>query len=44
MNTNNKLTSIFGTIQDPKSHTNQLNDLVDILLIEIISVICVAEL
>lgn len=43
MNTNNKLISIFGNVEDPRSHINQLHDLVDILLIGIISVICGAE-
>ena len=43
MNTNNKLMSIFGTIDDPRSHINQQHDIVDILLIGIISVICGAE-
>ena len=43
MNTDNKLMSIFGTIDDPRSHINKLHDLVDILLIGIISVICGAE-
>ena len=35
--------SIFGSIKDPRSHINQLHDLVDILLIGIISVISGAE-
>jgi len=43
MDTDNKLMSIFGTIDDPRSHINKLHDLVDILLIGIISVICGAE-
>jgi predicted transposase YbfD/YdcC len=43
MDTNNKLISIFGNVEDPRSHINQLHDLVDILLIGIISVICGAE-
>jgi len=43
MNSDNKLISIFGSVQDPRSHINQLHDLVDILLIGIISVICGAE-
>ncbi len=43
MNTNNKLVSIFGNIEDPRSHINQLHNLVDVLLIGIISVICGAE-
>ena len=43
MNSDNKLMSIFGTIEDPRSHINQLHNLIDILLIGIISVICGAE-
>jgi predicted transposase YbfD/YdcC len=43
MNMDNKLMSIFGSIDDPRSHINQLHNLVDILLIGIISVICGAE-
>ena len=43
MNTNGRLISIFGNVEDPRSHINQLHDLVDILLIGIISVICGAE-
>jgi len=43
MDTDNKLVSIFGSIEDPRSHINQLHNLVDILLIGIISVICGAE-
>ena len=43
MDTSNKLMGIFGSIEDPGSHINQLHDLVDILLIGIISVICGAE-
>jgi len=43
MNTYNKLMSIFGSIEDPRIHINQLHDLVDILLIGIISVISGAE-
>lgn len=43
MNSDNKLISIFGSVEDPRSHINQLHDLVDILLIGIISVICGAE-
>ena len=39
----NKLISIFGSVEDPRSHINQLHSLVDILLIGIISVICGAE-
>ena len=43
MTTNSKLMSIFGTVDDPRSHINQRHDIVDILLIGIISVICGAE-
>jgi len=43
MSTDNKLVSIFGAIEDPRSHINQLHNLIDILLIGIISVICGAE-
>jgi predicted transposase YbfD/YdcC len=43
MNANDNLISIFGNIEDPRSHINQLHDLVDILLIGIISVICGAQ-
>ena len=43
MNKDNELMSIFGSIDDPRSHINQLHNLVDILLIGIISVICGAE-
>ena len=43
MHTSHKLMSIFGTIDDPRSHINQQHDIVDILLIGIISVICGAE-
>ena len=43
MDTDNELMSIFGSIEDPRSHINQLHDLVDILLIGIISVISGAE-
>jgi predicted transposase YbfD/YdcC len=43
MNIDNKLISIFGNMEDPRSHINQLHDLNDILLIGIISVISGAE-
>ncbi len=43
MDTGNKLMSIFGTMDDPRSHINKLHNLNDILLIGIISVICGAE-
>lgn len=29
MNTDNKLISIFGSVEDPRNHVNQLHDLVD---------------
>ena len=44
MKEDDKLISIFGSIEDPRSHINQLHNLVDILLIGIISVISGAEL
>ena len=43
MNSINNLVSIFGNVEDPRSHINQLHNLVDLLLIGIISVICGAE-
>ena len=43
MNSDNKLVSIFGSVEDPRSDINKLHNLVDILLIGIISVICGAE-
>ncbi len=43
MNKQNKLISIFNQVEDPRSHINQLHNLIDILLIGIISVICGAE-
>ena len=43
MNTDNKLMSIFGSIEDPRSHINKLHNLIDILLIGIISVISGAQ-
>ncbi|NOZ34859.1 MAG: ISAs1 family transposase, partial [Chlorobi bacterium] len=43
MKNDNKLIGIFGSIEDPGSHINQLHKLTDILLIGIISVICGAE-
>lgn len=43
MKESNKLASIFGSIEDPRSHINKQHNLVDILLIGIISVICGAE-
>jgi hypothetical protein len=44
MNKQRKLISIFNQVEDPRSHINQLHNLIDILLIGIISVICGAEL
>jgi len=43
MNSSGNLKAIFGQIEDHRSHINQLHNLVDILLIGIISVICGAE-
>lgn len=43
MKTSNNLKGIFGKIEDPRSDVNQLHNLIDILLISIISVICGAE-
>ncbi len=43
MGSKSKLVSIFGKVEDPRSDINKLHDLVDILLIGIISVICGAE-
>ena len=43
MNSSGNLKNIFGQIEDHRSHINQLHNLVDILLIGIISVICGAE-
>jgi hypothetical protein len=43
VNNNSELISIFGSVEDPRSHINQLHDLEDILVIGIISVICGAE-
>ena len=40
---NNVFMSIFGTIEDSRNHINQLHNLIDILLIGIISVISGAE-
>jgi len=39
----NNLKRIFSQIEDHRSHVNQLHNLIDILLISIISVICGAE-
>jgi len=43
MSSGNKLVRIFGSVEDPRSHINRLHNLIDILLIGIISVICGAE-
>lgn len=43
MNKQNNLVSIFNQVEDPRSHINQLHNLIDILLIGIISVLCGAE-
>lgn len=43
MKSSDNLKSIFGKIEDHRSHINQLHNLVGILLIGIISVICGAE-
>lgn len=43
MTTTTNLISIFGKIDDPRSDINQLHNLIDILLIGMISVICGAE-
>ena len=43
MNSDSKILSIFKQVEDPRSHINQLHNLIDILLIGIISVICGAE-
>ena len=43
MKTNNDLVRIFSQIQDPRSHINKLHDMIDILLIGMVSVLCGAE-
>ena len=43
MNSSDNLKSIFGQIEDHRSHINQLHNLIDILLIGIIAVISGAE-
>ncbi|WP_456377044.1 ISAs1 family transposase [Lutibacter sp.] len=43
MNKQSDLISIFSQLEDPRSHINKLHNLIDILLIGIISVICGAE-
>ena len=43
MKSDSKIISIFNQLEDPRSHINQLHNLIDILLIGIISVICGAE-
>ena len=44
LNRGNKTISIFGGLKDPRSHINQLDDLIDIFLIGIISVIFEVEI
>lgn len=44
MNSSDNLKSIFGQIEDHRSHINQLHNLIDILLIGIIAVNSGAEL
>jgi predicted transposase YbfD/YdcC len=43
MKKSNELVHIFSQVQDPRSHINKLHDIVDILLIGIVSVLCGAE-
>lgn len=43
VNADNELVSVFGSVQDLRSHINQLYNLADILLIGIIAVIYEAE-
>ena len=43
MKSSSKTLCIFNQIEDPRSHINQLHNLIDILLIGIISVICGAK-
>ncbi len=43
MKSDSKIINIFKQVEDPRSHINQLHNLIDILLIGIISVICGAE-
>ena len=43
MTSDSNMITIFGNVEDPRSHINKLHSLVDILLIGIISVICGAE-
>jgi hypothetical protein len=40
MDLNSKIIHIFKQVEDPRSHINQLHNLIDILVIGIISVIC----
>ena len=44
MDSESEIISIFKQVEDPKSHINQLYNLIDILLIGMISVICEAEM
>ena len=43
MNSDSRIISIFKQVEDPRRDINQLHNLIDILLIGIISVICGAE-
>lgn len=43
MKSDSKLISIFKQVEDPRSHINQVHNLIDILLVGIISVIYGAE-
>lgn len=43
MKSDSKIIRIFKQVEDPRSHINQLHNLIDILLIGMISVICGAE-
>jgi hypothetical protein len=43
LESSDNLKDIFSQIEDHRSHINQLHNLIDILLIGIISVICGAE-
>jgi hypothetical protein len=40
MKSDSTIITIFGNVEDPRSPINKLHDLVDILLIGVISVIC----
>ncbi|NQY09398.1 MAG: transposase family protein, partial [Flavobacteriales bacterium] len=43
MKADNNIVSVFRQVEDPRSHINQLHNLIDVLLIGIISVISGAE-